>query len=100
MAPEAESREVTALLPLDQESGVHNLHRACTWFFRAKARLEPAKIWNDVLNCERTVASLTVDGKQIQVDYVGNSEEHANKTINMQTRHGVVFARDGSLATW
>ena len=38
---------------LDQEAGVRrddNLHLAWTLFFRAKARLDPAKSWKDVLN--------------------------------------------------
>ena len=39
-APRADSRDVASLFPLDQEAGVceDNLRRACTWFFRAKAR--------------------------------------------------------------
>ena len=55
LAPRANSREVAALLPLDQEAGVlgDNLHRACTWFFRSKARLEPAKSCKDVLNSRK-----------------------------------------------
>ena len=49
-----DSHEMAALLPHDQEAAVldFNLHRACTWFFRAKAPLEPAKSWNDVLNSQ------------------------------------------------
>ena len=31
-----------------------DLHRACTWFFRAKARLEPDKSWKDVLDSRKT----------------------------------------------
>ena len=55
LAPQADSREVAAFLPLDQETEVHydNLHSACTWFFRAKARLDPAKSWKDVLNSRK-----------------------------------------------
>ena len=35
-----------------QDAGVRdeNLYRASTWFFRAKARLLPSKIWKDVLH--------------------------------------------------
>ena len=56
LAPLTDSREVAALLPLDQEAAVldDNLQSACTWFFRAKARLEPAKFWNDVQNSRKT----------------------------------------------
>ena len=51
----ADSREVASLLPLDREAGVREdkLHRACTWFFRAKARLEPDKSWKDVLDSRK-----------------------------------------------
>ena len=44
------------LAPLDREAGVRedNLRRACTWFFRAKARLEPDKSWKDVLDSWKT----------------------------------------------
>ena len=54
-APRADSRDVASLLPLDREAGVceDNLRRACTWFFRAKARLEPDKSWKDVLDSRK-----------------------------------------------
>ena len=47
---------MASLFPLDQEAGVceDNLRRACTWFFRAKARLEPNKSWKDVLDSRKT----------------------------------------------
>ena len=46
---------MASLLPLDREAGERedNLHRAYTWFFRAKARLEPDKSWKDVLDSRK-----------------------------------------------
>ena len=58
MTPRADSDDeaawpgcVAAFLDSAQDAGVRveKLHRACTWFFRAKARLAPAKTWKDVL---------------------------------------------------
>ena len=50
IAPRADSDEA-AVLDFAQDAGVRveNLHSAGTCFFRAKARLAPAKIWKDVL---------------------------------------------------
>ena len=46
MAPLADSDEEAAFLVSAQDAGVlvENLHRACTWFFRAKARLAPGDL--------------------------------------------------------
>ena len=51
MAPRADSDDEAAFLDSAQDAGVlvENLHRACRWFFRAKARLTPAKTWKHVL---------------------------------------------------
>ena len=45
-----------AVLYSVQDAGVRyeNLRRACTWFFRAKAQLAPAKSWKDVLHSRET----------------------------------------------
>ena len=50
-----------------KDAGVRdeNLHPACTWFFRAKDRLEPAKTWKDVLhfrgNCQKECIDVASD---------------------------------------
>ena len=43
----------SSLLPKMQECKMKKFHRACTWFFRAKARLQPAKTWKDVLHSRK-----------------------------------------------
>ena len=51
-ARQADFDDEAAVLHSAQDAGVRdeNLHPACTWFFRAKDRLEPAKTWKDVLH--------------------------------------------------
>ena len=35
--------------------------RACTWFFRAKARLSPVKTWKDVLHSRENLQKECID---------------------------------------
>ena len=54
-APLADYDDEVQVFDSAQNAGVldENLHRACTWFFCAKARLAPAKTWRDVLHSPR-----------------------------------------------
>ena len=51
----ADFDDEAAVLYSAEDAGVQdeNFHRACTWFFRAKARLPPAKTWKDVLHSRK-----------------------------------------------
>ena len=59
----ADFDDEAAVLYSARDAGVRDekLHHRCTWFFRAKARLSPAKTWKDVLHSRENLQKICLD---------------------------------------